>query len=46
MPRLHDVKTTLLRLLEQMGLKVRRDGDAVTLNASAINKPGSAYLSW
>ena len=41
-PRLNDV-STLLRLLEQMGVKVSRDGDAVTLDASGVDKPMASY---
>ena len=41
-PRLNDVNT-LLRLLEQMGVKVSRDGDAVTLDASGVDKPMASY---
>ncbi|MDD3354292.1 UDP-N-acetylglucosamine 1-carboxyvinyltransferase [Zoogloea sp.] len=41
-PRLNDI-ATLLRLLEQMGVKVSRDGDAVTLDASGVNNPMASY---
>ena len=41
-PRLNDVNT-LLRLLEQMGVRVSRDGDAVTLDASGVDKPMASY---
>ena len=34
-PHLHDVKT-MLKLLQQTGLKVRQDGEAVTLNGGAV----------
>ncbi|MBS0346903.1 MAG: UDP-N-acetylglucosamine 1-carboxyvinyltransferase [Proteobacteria bacterium] len=41
-PRLNDIGT-LLRLLEQMGVKVSRDGDTVTLDASGVNNPVASY---
>ncbi|MDD2990579.1 MAG: UDP-N-acetylglucosamine 1-carboxyvinyltransferase [Zoogloea sp.] len=41
-PRLNDIGT-LLRLLEQMGVKVSRDGDAVTLDASGVDNPVASY---
>lgn len=41
-PRLNDIGT-LLRLLEQMGVKVSRDGDTVTLDAGGVNNPVASY---
>ncbi len=41
-PRLNDIGT-LLRLLEQMGVKVSRDGDTVTLDASGVDNPVASY---
>ncbi len=41
-PRLRDVGT-LLKLLQQMGVKVERDGDRVTLDASALDNPVAPY---
>ncbi len=41
-PRLNDIGT-LLRLLEQMGVKVTRDGDTVTLDAAGVNNPVASY---
>ncbi|MBN9696996.1 MAG: UDP-N-acetylglucosamine 1-carboxyvinyltransferase [Zoogloea sp.] len=41
-PRLNDI-ATLLRLLEQMGVKVSRDGDSVTLDAAGVNNPLASY---
>jgi len=41
-PRLHDVRT-MLRLLEQTGLKVTRDDENVVLNGSAINTLVAPY---
>ena len=41
-PRLNDIGT-LLRLLEQMGVKVARDGDTVTLDAGGVNNPVASY---
>ncbi|MCK6377113.1 MAG: UDP-N-acetylglucosamine 1-carboxyvinyltransferase [Zoogloea sp.] len=41
-PRLNDIGT-LLRLLEQMGIKVTRDGDTVTLDAAGVNNPVASY---
>ena len=41
-PRLNDIDT-LLELLGQMGVKVARDGDAVTLDASGLNNPVAPY---
>ncbi len=41
-PRLHDVKT-MLKLLEQTGLKVQQDGEKVTLNGSNIDSLEAPY---
>ena len=41
-PRLNDIDT-LLELLAQMGVKIARDGDAVTLDASGLNNPVAPY---
>ena len=41
-PRLNDIGT-LLRLLEQMGVKVSREGDTVTLDASGVDNPVASY---
>ncbi|MCV2218302.1 UDP-N-acetylglucosamine 1-carboxyvinyltransferase [Thauera sp. Sel9] len=41
-PQLKDIGT-LLALLAQMGVKVERDGDTVTLDASGLNKPLAPY---
>ncbi|GGC05904.1 UDP-N-acetylglucosamine 1-carboxyvinyltransferase [Oxalicibacterium flavum] len=41
-PRLQDV-ATMLRLLEQMGLKIRQDGERVVLNGDAIDKLEAPY---
>ncbi|MDR1424148.1 MAG: UDP-N-acetylglucosamine 1-carboxyvinyltransferase [Azoarcus sp.] len=41
-PRLRDI-ATLLTLLQQMGVKVERDGDTVTLDAAAITEPVAPY---
>ena len=41
-PRLHDVRT-MLRLLEQTGLKVTQDDENVTLNGAAINTLVAPY---
>ena len=41
-PRLNDIDT-LLELLGQMGVKIARDGDAVTLDASGLNNPVAPY---
>lgn len=41
-PHLHDV-ATMLKLLKETGLQVKQDGDAVTLNGSAINKLEAPY---
>ncbi len=41
-PRLQDV-ATMLKLLEQMGLKIRQDGEHVVLNGNAIDKLEAPY---
>lgn len=41
-PRLNDIDT-LLALLGQMGVKIARDGDVVTLEASGLNNPVAPY---
>ena len=41
-PALKDIGT-LLELLGQMGVKVAREGDTVTLDASALNNPVAPY---
>ena len=41
-PRLNDI-ATLLRLLEQMGVKVSREADVVTLDASGVDNPVAYY---
>jgi UDP-N-acetylglucosamine 1-carboxyvinyltransferase len=41
-PRLNDI-CTMLRLLEQMGVKTERDGDRVSLDASDLNNPVAPY---
>ncbi|GAB3630110.1 UDP-N-acetylglucosamine 1-carboxyvinyltransferase [Pandoraea terrae] len=41
-PDLHDVRT-MLKLLGQMGVKVARDGESVTLDASDITHPSAPY---
>jgi UDP-N-acetylglucosamine 1-carboxyvinyltransferase len=41
-PHLHDVKT-MLKLLQQTGLKVTQDDDCVTLNGSAIDTLEAPY---
>ncbi len=41
-PRLND-SATLLRLLEQMGVKVSREADSVTLDASGVDNPVASY---
>ncbi|MFC5510671.1 UDP-N-acetylglucosamine 1-carboxyvinyltransferase [Massilia jejuensis] len=41
-PRLHDVKT-ILKLLEQTGLKVTRDDENVTLNGAGITRLEAPY---
>jgi len=41
-PQLNDIGT-LLKLLGQMGVKVSRDGDTVTLDASVVDNPVAPY---
>ena len=41
-PELNDIGT-MLKLLEQMGVKVSRDGHNVTLDASGLNNPVAPY---
>ncbi len=41
-PALHDIQT-MLRLLEQMGVKVVQEGDTVTLDAGGLNNPVAPY---
>jgi len=41
-PELNDIGT-MLRLLEQMGVKVARDGHNVSLDASGLNNPVAPY---
>ncbi len=41
-PALHDIHT-MLKLLQQMGVKVSRDGDCVTLDAGELNNPVAPY---
>jgi UDP-N-acetylglucosamine 1-carboxyvinyltransferase len=41
-PELNDIGT-MLKLLEQMGVKVARDGHGVTLDASGLNTPVAPY---
>ncbi len=41
-PRLNDIRT-MLRLLEQMGVKVMREGDTVSLDASTLHDPTAPY---
>ncbi len=41
-PQLNDI-ATLLKLIGQMGVKVERDGDAVTLDASGLDNPVAPY---
>ncbi len=41
-PELKDV-STMLKLLEQMGVKVSRDGDTVTLDAANLGNPVAPY---
>ncbi|NTV11786.1 MAG: UDP-N-acetylglucosamine 1-carboxyvinyltransferase, partial [Zoogloea sp.] len=41
-PQLNDIRT-LLKLIEQMGVSVVRDGDTVTLDASGLNNPVAPY---
>ena len=41
-PELNDI-ATMLKLLAQMGVKVERDGDRVTLQADALDNPVATY---
>lgn len=41
-PALNDVRT-MLRLLERMGVRVERDGDTVSLDASGLHDPTAPY---
>ena len=41
-PELNDI-VTMLRLLEEMGVKIQRDGHRVTLDASQISNPVASY---
>jgi UDP-N-acetylglucosamine 1-carboxyvinyltransferase len=41
-PRLNDIRT-MLRLLEQMGVKVMREGDTVSLDAGTLHDPTAPY---
>jgi UDP-N-acetylglucosamine 1-carboxyvinyltransferase len=41
-PDLNDI-ATMLKLLEQMGVKVNREGNRVTLDASGLNNPVAPY---
>lgn len=41
-PALNDI-ATMLKLLAQMGVKVERDGDRVTLQADALDNPVATY---
>ena len=41
-PRLNDIDT-LLELLGQMGVKIAREGDTVTLDAAGLNNPVAPY---
>lgn len=41
-PDLNDIQT-MLRLLEQMGVKIAQSGDTVTLDASGLNNPTAPY---
>ncbi|NWG86349.1 MAG: UDP-N-acetylglucosamine 1-carboxyvinyltransferase [Hydrogenophilaceae bacterium] len=41
-PALNDIHT-MLKLLEQMGVKVAREGDSVTLDAGGLNNPVAPY---
>lgn len=41
-PQLNDIRT-LLKLLAEMGVKVQRDGDTVSLDAAALNNPVASY---
>ncbi|MGQ9686684.1 MAG: UDP-N-acetylglucosamine 1-carboxyvinyltransferase [Thiobacillaceae bacterium] len=41
-PALNDIRT-MLRLLERMGVRVARDGDTVSLDASSLHNPTAPY---
>ncbi|MGL1833165.1 UDP-N-acetylglucosamine 1-carboxyvinyltransferase [Rhodocyclaceae bacterium SMB388] len=41
-PHLNDI-STLLKLIGQMGVRIERDGDTVTLDASALDNPVAPY---
>ena len=41
-PALNDIRT-MLRLLEQMGVRVARDGDTVSLDAGSLHDPTAPY---
>ena len=41
-PALHDIRT-MLKLLEQMGVRVEREGDRVTLDAAELGNPVAPY---
>ncbi len=41
-PGLHDIRT-MLKLLEQMGVRVEREGDRVTLDAAELANPVAPY---
>ncbi len=41
-PHLQDVNT-MLKLLQQMGMRVEQDGDRMALNGSAVDKPEAPY---
>jgi UDP-N-acetylglucosamine 1-carboxyvinyltransferase len=41
-PGLNDIGT-MLKLLDQMGVKTERDGDRITLDASGLNNPVAPY---
>ncbi|HNH35813.1 MAG TPA: UDP-N-acetylglucosamine 1-carboxyvinyltransferase, partial [Rhodocyclaceae bacterium] len=41
-PALQDIRT-MLRLLEQMGVRVEREGDRVTLDAAELTSPVAPY---
>lgn len=41
-PALNDIRT-MLKLLEQMGVRVAREGDTVTLDAGALHNPVAPY---
>jgi UDP-N-acetylglucosamine 1-carboxyvinyltransferase len=41
-PQLHDIRT-MLRLLEQMGVAVKRENGSLTLDASGLNRPVAPY---